>query len=92
MSTIPSLLESFCTRIKEAPSIPFRTLRVSANLMTNERADIITFSVKSTQKKVVLSINPGSMKADYQTQSLNRMMKLGYDSVSAPTTGMLSRR
>ena len=55
-------------------------------------ANVVTFTVQSSQREVVVAVNPGSLEEDYQTQVLNRAMELGYEPAMMPTTGPLFRR
>lgn len=41
--------------------------------------ETVNFSVKSSQRKVVVSINPVSMEENLKTKALNRAYKLGYE-------------
>lgn len=92
MKTIPSLLENFCKEIDKANALSAYGSHAAGVSSSHSPGDVVSFSVKSSQEKVVISVNPVSMNEDYQTQALNRAMKLGYEPTLAPTTAALMPR
>jgi len=53
--------------------------------------EVVKFSMKSTEKTVVLSINPVLLAEDARTKYLNRAISLGYEPVVNPTVNPRSR-